>query len=61
VIDVAADEARQLNHHVIGTEHLLLGVVQDESLTGDVLRSLGAKWLAHSSHGPARSLLSELE
>src|SRR5206468_2203506 len=29
VIELAVDEARHLNHHYIGTEHLLLGVVRE--------------------------------
>src|SRR2546429_5265014 len=29
VIDLAVDEAHHLNHHFIGTEHLLLGLVRD--------------------------------
>src|SRR5215213_7403388 len=28
VIELAVDEARRLNHHYIGTEHLLLGLVR---------------------------------
>jgi ATP-dependent Clp protease ATP-binding subunit ClpC len=30
VIELAVDEARQLNHHYIGTEHLLLGLLREE-------------------------------
>ena len=29
VIELAVDEARRLNHHYIGTEHLLLGLVRE--------------------------------
>src|SRR5215470_12066896 len=29
VIELAIDEARRLNHHYIGTEHLLLGLVRE--------------------------------
>jgi len=29
VIDLAVDEAHHLNHHYIGTEHLLLGLLRD--------------------------------
>src|SRR5690242_7512378 len=29
VIELAADEARRLNHYYIGTEHLLLGLVRE--------------------------------
>jgi ATP-dependent Clp protease ATP-binding subunit ClpC len=43
VIEIAVDEARQLGHHYIGTEHLLLGLVhQEEGVAVDVLRRLGA-------------------
>src|SRR3712207_6782660 len=31
VIELAVDEARRLNHHYIGTEHLLLGLVRAET------------------------------
>ncbi len=30
VIELAVDEARRLNHHYIGTEHLLLGLAREE-------------------------------
>jgi ATP-dependent Clp protease ATP-binding subunit ClpC len=43
VIQLAVVEARQLGHHYIGTEHLLLGLVQEgKGLAVDVLRSLDA-------------------
>ena len=29
VIELAVDEAKRMNHHYIGTEHLLLGLVRD--------------------------------
>src|SRR5260370_39787939 len=29
VIEYAVDEARRLNHHYIGTEHLLLGLLRE--------------------------------
>jgi len=42
VIDLAVDEAHHLNHHFIGTEHLLLGLVRDgEGMAARVLESLG--------------------
>src|SRR5881394_4301087 len=42
VIELAVDEARRLNHHYIGTEHLLLGVVREGGGVGaGVLESLG--------------------
>jgi ATP-dependent Clp protease ATP-binding subunit ClpA len=42
VIEFAVDEARRLNHHYIGTEHLLLGLVREgEGIAAGVLESLG--------------------
>ena len=42
VIELAVDEARRLNHHYIGTEHLLLGLVREgEGIAAGVLQSLG--------------------
>ncbi len=42
VIELAVDEARRLNHHYIGTEHLLLGLVREgEGIASGVLESLG--------------------
>ena len=42
VLEYAVDEARRLNHHYIGTEHLLLGLVRyGEGVAMDVLRKLG--------------------
>ena len=42
VIDLAYDEARQLNNNYIGTEHLLLGLVREgDGLAGRVLEKLG--------------------
>jgi len=44
VLDLAVDEARRLNHHYIGTEHLLLGLVREgEGIAAGVLESLGVK------------------
>lgn len=41
VIDLAYDEARQLNNNYIGTEHLLLGLIREgEGLAGRVLSKL---------------------
>src|SRR5713226_2539273 len=41
VIELAVDEARRLNHHYIGTEHLLLGLVREgEGIAAGVLESL---------------------
>ena len=42
VLELAVEEARQLGHHYIGTEHLLLGLVNyDEGIALDVLKKLG--------------------
>ena len=42
VIELAADEARRLNHRFIGTEHLLLGLIREgEGIAAGVLESLG--------------------
>lgn len=44
VIELAVDEARNLGHQYIGTEHLLLGLVREgEGIAAGVLESLGAK------------------
>src|SRR5438874_7598813 len=42
VIELAVDEARRLNHHYIGTEHLLLGLVgEGDGIAAGVLESQG--------------------
>jgi ATP-dependent Clp protease ATP-binding subunit ClpA len=42
VVDLAYDEARQLNNNYIGTEHLLLGMIREgEGLAGRILNKLG--------------------
>ncbi len=42
VIELAVEEARKLSHPYIGTEHLLLGLIQEgEGIAAEVLRSLG--------------------
>ncbi len=42
VIELAVDEARRLNHHYIGTEHILLGLVREgEGIAAGVLSSFG--------------------
>ena len=42
VIELAIDEARQLSHNYIGTEHLLLGLLREgEGVAAGVLDSLG--------------------
>src|SRR6266571_713718 len=42
VLQLAQEEAQRLNHHYIGTEHLLLGLVREgEGIAAGVLESLG--------------------
>jgi len=42
VIELAVDEARRLNHHYIGTEHLLIGLLREgDGVAAGVLESLG--------------------
>ena len=42
VIELAVDEARRLNHHYVGTEHVLLGLAREgEGIAAGVLESLG--------------------
>src|SRR5690242_11293390 len=55
VIELAVDEARRLNHHYIGTEHLLLGLLREgEGIAAGVLESLGV------SLGRARNALTDM-
>ena len=42
VMELAVDEARRMEHHYIGTEHLLLGLVREgEGIAARVLENLG--------------------
>lgn len=42
IIELAVDEARRLNHHYIGTEHILLGLVREgEGIASGVLVGMG--------------------
>jgi ATP-dependent Clp protease ATP-binding subunit ClpC len=44
VIEYAIEEARNLNHNYVGTEHLLLGLVREqEGVAAQVLMNLGLK------------------
>jgi ATP-dependent Clp protease ATP-binding subunit ClpC len=44
VLELAVDEARRLNHHSIGSEHLLLGLAREgEGIGAGVLQSLGVR------------------
>jgi len=50
VIELAVDEARQMHHHYIGTEHILLGLIREgEGIAAGVLESLGVT-LAKAHH-----------
>ncbi|MHB8599970.1 MAG: Clp protease N-terminal domain-containing protein [Ktedonobacteraceae bacterium] len=50
VIELAVDEARQMNHDYIGTEHILLGLVREgEGIAAGVLESFGVT-LAKAHH-----------
>merc|ERR1711985_49453 len=43
VLEMSLEEARQLGHNYIGTEHILLGLLrQGEGVSGRVLETLGA-------------------
>lgn len=43
VLELAFDEARQLGHTYIGTEHILLGLVREgEGIASQILKALGA-------------------
>lgn len=41
IIESAVEEARKLNHHYIGTEHLLLALVRQESVALEVINRFG--------------------
>ena len=44
VIEFAIEEARQLDHNFVGTEHLLLGMLREhDGVAAQVLRNLGLK------------------
>ena len=44
VIELAIDEARRMNHHYVGTEHLLLGLMREgEGIAAGVLESQGVR------------------
>src|SRR5205809_1712763 len=54
VIELAVDEARRLNHHYIGTEHLLLGLVREgEALLQACLKAWESIW-KRFAHKPSR-------
>ena len=56
VIELAIDEARRMDHHYIGTEHLLLGLVREGAgIAAGVLESLGVN-LDNARHEVIRIL-----
>ena len=58
VIELAVDEARRLNHHYIGTEHILIGLMREgEGVAAGVLESLGIN--LDKVRGETRRILSQ--
>src|SRR5262249_39602813 len=43
VIEYAIEEARNINHNYVGTEHLLLGLLRAGGVAAEVLTNLGLK------------------
>jgi excisionase family DNA binding protein len=57
-IELAVDEARQLDHHYIGTEHLLLGLLREgEGIAAGVLEKLGIT--LEKAHAETLQILSK--
>jgi ATP-dependent Clp protease ATP-binding subunit ClpA len=57
-IDLASDEARRLKQHHIGTEHLLLGILNEhEGIGNNILTSLGVR--LEAARDEVRSALGE--
>ena len=71
VIELAFEEARQMSHEYVGTEHLLLGlIIEGEGIAAHVLVDLGAtvervrpeiERLLHDSSGEVRLLRPAME
>jgi ATP-dependent Clp protease ATP-binding subunit ClpC len=72
VIELAVDEARRLDHHYIGTEHLLLGllregegvgikVLQGMGLTGEQVRQRTLEMLRQAQGYPVEESAAEPE
>ena len=60
VIELAVDEARRLNHHYIGTEHLLIGLMREgEGVAAGVMESFGLT--LDKVRGETTSVLSRTE
>lgn len=54
VVVLAQEEARMLNHNYIGTEHLLLALINDRGLAGEALGDTGV------THHEARERVIEI-
>ena len=51
VMELAVDEGRRLNHHYVGTEHLLLGLIREgDGIAAGVLESLGVTSTSYAHH-----------
>jgi excisionase family DNA binding protein len=60
VLGLAVEEARGLNHHYIGTEHLLLGLIREgDGIAAGILRSLGPE--LDAVRAETRRVLAEIE
>ena len=58
VLEFAIEEARQMGHHYIGTEHILLALIRsDQGLANEVLKKLGIT--AEQIRRQTRRVLSE--
>lgn len=58
LIDLAIDEARRLDHHYIGTEHILLGLIrQEESMAVRILQRFDIS--AEQVHRETQQMLQE--
>ena len=72
VIELAMEEARELGHNYIGTEHLLLGLIREgEGVASQVLMNLGldldkvllelpGPWISDTSHSKIHDLKKTL-
>ena len=60
VIEYAIEEARNLNHNYVGTEHLLLGLLREhDGVAAQVLRQLGLN--LEEVHGEVLNMLGEAD
>lgn len=56
VIELAVEEAQRLNHHYIGTEHILLGLLRSEGIASGILITHGLT--LEKARAEARRLLN---